>query len=135
MSQYTDELSKKFEGVPLDKLPRSEMRKTKLYKMSSAVQRFYESHLVSPWQKEKVNEIRGLYEYKQKNLDREYNIASTKLSAEFMEFELQYLETSDRLKQGNEGKEPYHKDGRRFLSRAYWSQIKDKLYGKKEAAS
>lgn len=133
MSQYTEELDKKFEGTPLDKLPRSEMRKTKVYKMSAAVQRFYESHLVSQWQRDKVSEIRALYEHKQKQLDREYNIASTRLSADFMEYELQYLETSNRLKNEGGGKEPYHKDARRFLSRAFWKGVKDKMYGQKEA--
>lgn len=79
--------------------------------------------MVSVWQKEKVGEIRAVYQDKQNALDAAHDIASSGLSQEYMQFELEYLETSQRMKTENGGQEPYHKDFRRFVSGAFWKQL------------
>src|SRR3990167_5625909 len=91
--------------------------------LSKKLQQFYASHMVSLWQREKVNEIRAVYQDKQDGLDAAHDIASSQLSEEYMAFELEYLETSQRMKDENGGQEPYHKDFRRFVSKAFWQQI------------
>jgi len=91
--------------------------------LSKKLQQFYASHMVSLWQKEKINEIRAVYQDKQNGLDAAHDIASSNLSEQYMEFELAYLETSHRLKDENGGQEPYHKDFRRFVSVPFWRQL------------
>ena len=90
--------------------------------ISKKIQGFYATHMVSEWQREKVAEIREDYQEKQRGLDVAHNIASSKLSEQYMQFELEYLETSDRLKE-RDGGEPYHHDMRRFISPAFYGSI------------
>lgn len=101
---------------------RAEEAKKPAVALSKRLQQFYATHMVSTWQKDKVNEIRAVYQDKQDGLDAAHDIASSKLSEEYMQFELEYLETSHRLKDGNGGQEPYHRDFRRFISPAFWRQ-------------
>lgn len=96
--------------------------------LSKRIQQFYATHLVSAWQRQKVQEIRDDYQEKQKGLDVAHNIASSKLSEQYMAFELEYLETSDRLKE-RDGGEPYHHDFRRFVSPAFYKGIGRRVSG------
>lgn len=97
-----------------------ERRKTRAYRLSRDIQRFYAEHPLSPWQKQKITEIREDYKDKQKILNKAHDLASMELSHRYMEFEIEYLRVSDRLKEENGGREPYHKDIRRFVSIAFW---------------
>ena len=107
----------------LSRARRAEEAKKPAVALSKKLQQFYGSHMVSDWQRQKVQEIRDVYKDKQDGLDAAHDIASSKLSEEYMQFELEYLETSDRMKTENGGQEPYHKDFRRFVSPAFWRQI------------
>src|SRR3990167_787768 len=89
---------------------RAEEAKKPAVALSKKLQQFYATHMVSEWQRKKVTEIRAVYQDKQDALDAGHDIASSQLSQEYMAFELEYLETSDRLKTENGGQEPYHKD-------------------------
>lgn len=102
---------------------RAEEAKKPAVALSKKLQQFYATHMVSTWQKQKVQEIRDDYQDKQNGLDAAHDIASSNLSEQYMAFELEYLETSHRLKDANEGQEPYHKDIRRFISPAFWRQL------------
>lgn len=97
--------------------------------LSKRIQEFYATHLVSQWQRDKVQEIRNDYQEKQRGLDVAHNIASSKLSEQYMDFELEYLVTSDRLKEGNGGYEPYHRDIRRFVSPAFYKGVGRSIAG------
>mgnify|MGYP001577533623 FL=1 len=107
----------------LSRARRADEAKKPAVALSKKLQQFYATHMVSTWQREKVGEIRAVYQDKQDQLDAGHDIASSKLSEEYMAFELEYLETSDRLKTENGGQEPYHKDFRRFVSPAFWRQL------------
>lgn len=96
--------------------------------LSKRIQQFYATHVVSEWQRQKVSEIREDYQEKQRGLDVAHNIASSKLSEQYMEFELEYLETSHRLKE-RDGGEPFHHDVRRFVSPAFYKSIGRKVSG------
>lgn len=96
--------------------------------LSKRIQQFYASHVVSQWQRDKVAEIREDYQEKQRGLDVAHNIASSKLSEQYMEFELEYLTISDRLKESDGGK-PYHHDFRRFVSPAFYKSVGRKVSG------
>ena len=102
---------------------RAEEAKKPAVALSKKLQQFYATHMVSLWQKGKVQEIRDDYQLKQTKLDEAHDIASSNLSEEYMAFELAYLETSHRLKEENGGQEPYHKDIRRFVSPVFWRQL------------
>lgn len=92
---------------------KAERQRSAAYKLSRALQEFYASHLVSKWQRDRVNEIRALYEDKRKDLDIAHDHACSRLSEEFMEFELEYLKASDTFKEENEGAEmPFNVDGK-----------------------
>jgi|CXWL01.1.fsa_nt_gi cation transport regulator ChaB len=102
---------------------RAEEAKKPAVALSKKLQQFYASHMVSTWQREKVQEIRDVYKDKQDGLDAAHDIASSKLSEEYMAFELEYLEKSQEMKTENGGQEPYHRDFRRFVSPAFWRQL------------
>ncbi len=92
---------------------KAERQRSAAYKLSRALQEFYASHMVSKWQRDRVNEIRALYEDKQKDLNIAHDHACSRLSEEFMDFELEYLRVSDKFKEENEGEEmPWNVNGK-----------------------
>ncbi|MEK7068562.1 MAG: hypothetical protein AAB964_01970 [Patescibacteria group bacterium] len=95
----------------------------KAYRLSKELQHFYANHFLSPWQKTKIGEIRALYEHKQKGLDRAHDIASSRLSEEFMQFELDYAFASDQFKKENPGKEWAPSGIKGLLSKAFWVNL------------
>ena len=107
----------------LSRAMRAEEAKKPAVALSKKIQQFFATHMVSTWQKQKIQEIRDDYQEKQAKLDAAHDIASSNLSEQYMAFELEYLETSHRLKDENGGREPYHKDIRRFISPVYWKQL------------
>ena len=107
----------------LSRAMRAEEAKKPAVALSKKIQQFYATHMVSAWQREKVEEIRAVYKDKQDGLDAAHDIASSQLSEEYMAFELEYLEKSQEMKTENGGQEPYHKDFRRFVSPAFWRQL------------
>ena len=87
----------------LSRARRADEAKKPAVALSKKLQQFYATHMVSTWQREKVGEIRAVYQDKQDQLDAGHDIASSQLSQEYMAFELEYLETSHRLKKENGG--------------------------------
>ena len=85
---------------------RAERARNPAHKLSQKIGAFYASHAVSPWQKERVTEIRNMCDEKIAGLAAAHDIAAARVFEEYMEFELEYLETSDRLKKENGGVEP-----------------------------
>jgi hypothetical protein len=120
---------------------RSEKAKTRGYKLSKELQLWYGNHYVSPWQQGKINEIRALYEKRQQDLARAHDYSASRLSEEFMQFELDYLFTSDKFKADNPGKEWAPTGVRGIFYKAFWKNLMKKadalgitLHGKTEAA-
>ena len=95
----------------------------KAYRLSKELQHFYANHFMSPWQKGKVGEIRAMYEHKQKGLDRAHDVASSRLSEEFMQFELDYIMASDQFKKDNPGKEWAPSGIKGLFSKAFWVNL------------
>ena len=116
---------------------RAEERKTAAYKMSRKLQEFYASHLVSEWQRKEVDIIHADYEEKQKNLDIAHDHASSRLSENFMQFELDYLMASQEYKEENPGMQLAPAGMKGLFSRAFWNNLKVRaeqlgvFYGKK----
>ncbi len=102
---------------------RAEEAKKPAVVLSRKIQRFYAQNLVSKWQKDKCAEIRAMYMEKQQGLDVAHNIASSKLSEEYMAYELEYLEISNRLKVQGDGYQPFHKDIRALISPAFYKWV------------
>lgn len=107
----------------LSRALRSDRARIPAVALSKKLQKFYSSHFVSDWQRKKIQEIRDVYQEKQKGLDAAHDVASSKLSEEFMAFELEYLEVSDRLKEKGDGHEPFHNDVRAVVSPAFYKKI------------
>ena len=78
---------------------RNERAKTRAYKLSREIQTFYASHFVSKWQRDRVDDIRKLYEERQKDLQLAHDHACSRVSEEFMQLELDYLMTSNSFKE------------------------------------
>lgn len=112
----------------LSRAMRADRQKKPAIALSQKLGDFYASRTVSTWQKQRIEDIRDVYKEKQQGLDVAHNIASSKLAEEYMGFELEYLETSDRLKE-RDGGEPYHHDWRAVYSRAFWRAMGRKASG------
>lgn len=98
----------------------AERRRSGARKAAKGLEQWYRSNFVSAWQKERVQGIREMYEEKQRGLNAAHDIASAQLSEEFMAYELEFLQTSDRLKGEHEGMEPFHHDIRALWSKAFY---------------
>ncbi len=122
----------------LTKYRKEKLAAQKAYQLSKALQEFYSSHPLSIWQKEKVDEIRNRYKLKQKELNVAHDIASSRLSEAFMQFELDYLYASEEYRKENPGME-WHTSGIKGLfTKAFWANLSKKaeqiglnFYGKK----
>ena len=101
---------------------RAERARDPAHKLNVKLQDFYAGHAVSIWQRERVSEIRAMCDEKLAGLSAAHDMAAAQVFTEYMEYELEYLETSHRLKSGNGGAEPYHADYRRFFSKAFWQR-------------
>lgn len=78
---------------------RNARAKTRAYKLSREIQTFYASHFVSKWQRDRVDDIRKLYEEREKDLALAHDHACSRVSEEFMQLELDYLMTSNSFKE------------------------------------
>ena len=107
----------------LNRWRKKELTKVRAYGLAKELTLFYERHFVSPWQKSKVDEIRAMYEVKQKNLGKAYDIASSRLSEEFMMYELEYLRASESFKKDNPSKEWVPDGVRGYLTKAFWRNL------------
>lgn len=111
----------------LSRARRADEAKKPAVALSRKLQRFYAEHAVSKFQRAKVSEIRAMYQEKQQGLDVAHNIASSKLSEEYMYFELEYLQTSQRMKKEGDGYEPFHHDMRALWSPAFYKWVGRKM--------
>lgn len=107
----------------LGRMNHNERAKSKAYKLSRELQHWYASHFLSAWQREKIAEIRAVYESKQKQLDRAHDIASSQLSEEYMQFELDYAVTSNKFKEDNPGEEWAPSGIRGLFAKAFWVNL------------
>ena len=107
----------------LNQRAKAEKQKGKAYKLSKSLQEFYAKHLVSAWQRGRVDDIRKMYEWKQNQLDAAHDFSSSRLSEEFMQYELDYLYASDQFKQDNPGMEWHPKGIKGVFKKAFWSNL------------
>ena len=84
---------------------RNERAKTRAYKLSRDLQTFYATHFVSVWQRERVADIRKLFEKRIKDLEMAHDHAASRTSEEYMQLEVDYLVASDQFKEKNPGEE------------------------------
>lgn len=94
----------------LSRALRADKAKLRNVRLSREIEIWYATHPLSPWQKQKVTEVREAYAVQQKNVDMAHNIASSELSDMYMEFELEYLKKSHEFREANPGK-IYHEPG------------------------
>lgn len=106
---------------------KAEEKKKKAYQLSKALQEFYESHLISQWQQGEINKIRKDYEEKQKALNIAHDIASSQLSEQFMQFELDYLYSSDEFKKDNPGINGSVRGIKNIFKKEFWGNLKTRL--------
>ncbi len=91
--------------------------------LSEKLTKFYATHMLSPWQREEVDKIRKTYEEKNAELAMAHDVASSRLSDRFMQFELDWLVMSNDFKENNPGKE-WHPSGLKgVFSRAFWANM------------
>lgn len=102
---------------------KAEKARTRAYKLSRGLQEFYASHFFSTWQRKQVDIIHKDYEEKQKELDVARDHASSRLSENFMQFELDYLMASDEYKEQNPGMQLHESGVKGLFSRAFWHNL------------
>ena len=81
------------------------IRQTKMSMLVRAIEEFYATHAVAPWQGERVTEIRNIHNFKVKALEREFLKSKQMIQEEFMQHELDFLHASFKFREENPGKE------------------------------
>lgn len=107
----------------LNRSMKAERQRTLAYKLSKQISEFYATNAVSPWQKERVSDIRKLFQEKEHDLAVAHDHAVSRLSEQFMEFELDYLRASQQFKVTNPGEEMEFKAKGGFFSRVFMTNL------------
>lgn len=107
----------------LSRAMRADRARTRNVALSKQIMEFYQTHPIHAWQTENVKQIRGVYEEKQKDLDRAHDIGSSELSDVFMQFELDYLRASHDFAEKNPGMEYHPKGLKGLFTKAFWRNL------------
>lgn len=80
---------------------RNERVKTRAYNLSKQLSEWYATHPVAPWQTQRAQDIRDLYEKRVKDLELAHDHAASRTSEEYMQLELDYLMASHEFRNKN----------------------------------
>ena len=111
------------------RLAESIRRRRANVELSAKLSQFYSSNFVSPWQRKGVDVIRKDYEEKLQKLSVAHDIAASKLSDEYMKFELDYLWASREFKKDNPGQEMDGIGRAGVFSGAFWRNMSARFPG------
>lgn len=108
----------------LSRFNRNEKARTKAYKLSREIQKFYANHYVAQWQQDRVSSIRTLFEAAMKNLEKAHDYSASRTSEEFMQFELDFLFASNKFREENPPGMEWHPEGvKGIFYKAFWKNL------------
>jgi hypothetical protein len=102
---------------------KKERARTRAFQLSKSLQEFYANNLVGATQRDEVGDIRRAFEHAMEQLNVAHDHATSRISEQYMQFELDYLRASQEWKVNNPGME-WHREGiRGVFAGAFWRNM------------